>query len=58
MVRYTRSEKTANVWKLLEDRMHQNKEVKHKRQDSGNRTHYRRERKEIPRMMLGNGGPQ
>lgn len=31
MVRYTRSEKTANVWKLLEDRMNQNKEVKHKR---------------------------
>ena len=44
MVRYTRSEKTANVWKLLEDRMHQNREVKHKRQDSGNIGHITEER--------------
>lgn len=38
--------------------MHQNKKVKHKRQDSGNIGHITEERKEIPKTMLGNGGPQ
>lgn len=50
MVRQTRSEKTANVRKLLEDIIHQNKEVKQERPRK-QVIHYRREEKKIPRMM-------
>lgn len=58
MVRYTRYEKqnktTANVWKLLGDRAHQNEEIRQTRSRE-QRIHYRTEQKEIPRMMLQGG---
>lgn len=50
MVRYTRSEKIANVCKLLEDMVHENKKVKRERQDSRNR---RSITEDIERKFLG-----